>query len=543
MDSVCPWKRFRDGSFYEDFFIEKLMRVLRDYGFDGFHGADGYAHPRIAIYDGDFSDDMVGQFVQTTGLQLPETMRAGDDAKTLAIRADWVWRNLRGQWIAFYAGRIQSFWRKVVDAVHAEKKQVVLNTAWTRDPFEALYRYGVDYQALAGIGVDGFVVESAAAALETMERGEASCRILCKFMAAILMNKAYASQPTMRWLNGVKDVQEQWSAMRHAPTALESEVYSFGNLYWHDPHGRLQRCVRGPVVCLADGIQREEWQWLEKIWDTGFSMSPARLLGAALVWSDATFKNQLGDFIDTRGWTTHRLLSHLIAGGAPIQSVVRVEHLDSMAGAIVALNVHLLPHEEIEKILAYRGGPVVLIGRNGLSLPPPKFSFEAGCSPDVLRCSVYGTDEKFDLPITREQEEIRLADPMAIQEPESWLTELDFQMVSHGFLKDCSTAISRCGGNIRILNSHYGHGAPKETDRDMVRLLAMEDGTGKIRLLISNDDYVYSTTRIDMGHEIADVNLLTGLVSSTVKPEGSKFSVKIPPRGMVVMDVCKKHPK
>jgi hypothetical protein len=539
MDSVCPWKRFRDGSYYEDFFIKQLVGVMRDYGFDGFHGADGYAHPRIAIYDGDFSDDMVEQFVQATGQVLPETMRdgCGDDASKITARADWIWRNIRREWIAFYAERIQAFWRKVVEAVHAEEKQVVLNTAWTRDPFEALYRYGIDYQALTRIGVDGFLVESAAAALETMERGEASCRILCKFMAAILLNKAYVAEPTLRWLNGVKDVQEQWSAMRHAPTALESEVYSLSNLYWTDHDGQLKRCVTGPVVCLADGLKREEWQWLQQIWEIGFSMSPARVLGATLVWSDGALKNQLDDFIATRRWTTHRLLSHLIAGGAPIQSVVRSENLDVMKGAIVALNVHLFPQKEIEKILAYRNGPIILIGTNETSLPLPGFSFEDGPSPDQLRCSVYNSDEKFEVDITHEVEEKRTADPMEIKDPASWLNELDFQNISSGFLKNCCKVISLCGCDIRILKSYCGHGAPMKTDLDMVRLLAMEDETGKIRLLISNDDYVYSTTQIDMGHGIADIKLLTGLVSSTVKTDGSTFSVKIPPRGMVVMDV------
>ncbi|NCO34626.1 MAG: hypothetical protein AUJ92_15465 [Armatimonadetes bacterium CG2_30_59_28] len=85
--SVCPWKRLSDGSFYEDFFVEQLLRVMRDYGFDGYHGADGYSHPRIPVYDGDFSDDMVGQFGDTTGISLPDDLRGACDGEAGAIEA------------------------------------------------------------------------------------------------------------------------------------------------------------------------------------------------------------------------------------------------------------------------------------------------------------------------------------------------------------------------------------------------------------------------------------------------------------------------
>ena len=59
--NICPWKRLADGSYYEDFLLAKLIPCLQEYGFAGFHGADGYAHQRLTISRGDFSDDMVEQ--------------------------------------------------------------------------------------------------------------------------------------------------------------------------------------------------------------------------------------------------------------------------------------------------------------------------------------------------------------------------------------------------------------------------------------------------------------------------------------------------
>ena len=131
LNSVCPWKRLADGSWYEDFFVRQLVRVLQDYGFDGFHQADGYSHPRLPLYQGDFSDDMVAQFEAATGRTLPEDLGApqGDDAETLGRRADWIWGQARRAWIDFYARRVQSFCRRVAESVHAVRKRVVLNNA------------------------------------------------------------------------------------------------------------------------------------------------------------------------------------------------------------------------------------------------------------------------------------------------------------------------------------------------------------------------------------------------------------------------------
>ncbi len=145
-----------------------LRRILTDYGFDGYHGADGYAHPRIPIYIGDFSDDMVGQFTEASGMSLPDPawLRCDGSSEMIARRADWIWHDRRREWIAFYSDRLKGFWRKVVSALHAQGKSVMLNSAWTRDPFEALYRYGIDYKGLVEAGVDGFIVEAAAGASE-----------------------------------------------------------------------------------------------------------------------------------------------------------------------------------------------------------------------------------------------------------------------------------------------------------------------------------------------------------------------------------------
>ena len=85
---------------------------MKGYGFDGWHGADGWGPLSGAIYEVSMSDDMVGQFAETTGLTLPDVAArtCDDDIELLAPRAEWIWGNVRHGWIEFWAGRWAGFW-------------------------------------------------------------------------------------------------------------------------------------------------------------------------------------------------------------------------------------------------------------------------------------------------------------------------------------------------------------------------------------------------------------------------------------------------
>jgi len=54
----CVLKRLADGSYYEDFFVEKLCETLTDYGFAGLQVADNFCPAPSTIHQGDFSTDM-----------------------------------------------------------------------------------------------------------------------------------------------------------------------------------------------------------------------------------------------------------------------------------------------------------------------------------------------------------------------------------------------------------------------------------------------------------------------------------------------------
>jgi hypothetical protein len=530
--SICPWKRLADGSYYEDFFARKLAEVLRDCGFDGYHQADGYCHPRLSAYEGDYSDDMVGQFVEATGVELPEGLagESGDRAEVVQQRAAWIWRHARREWLRFQAARIATFCRKVAEAVHAQGKWVVANNALTRDPFQALYRFGVDYRQMAEAGVDGFILETVAPGVSIGGEGGRTAAPHYDFLAMVLLIKSYVPHLKLHCLNSAHDVNEQWDVLRHGPTLLEREIYCNSNLYRWRRDGSLERCSAGPVVCLADGIQPHEWQWLREWWERGFGTTTRRVIGATVVWSDAAHERQLDEFIDTRRWTTHKLLYELLAKGAPIYCAADVRDLAGVSGPILVLNPQLFAEEDLAAVLAYDRGPVIAIGGKTAALPEPDFAFEDCYPPDALSCDVYGAAQEWEVTIAPDGPEEIPEDLMDLPEPQAYFEELYFRKVSQSFLAGCVRVIADCAGAVKVL-SRAG----------VIRVQALELEDNLLRLLVGNDSHYYVITDLDVGREIESVRVVTPFPGTTPAFRGSRFGFRVPGRGMVIVDVALKE--
>lgn len=525
--SICPWKRLADGMWYEDFFASRVARVLADYGFDGYHQADGYCHPRLTIYQGDFSDDMVDQFLADTGALLPSELQppSGDAAEVIRRRAEYIWRHTRREWILFYSRRITRFCRKVAEAVHSVGKKVVLNQALTREPFQALYRYGVDYRAIADAGADGFILETVTPGVSLGGEHGAQAHPHFDFLAMTMLMKARLPDRPLRCLNNTHDVNEQWDVLRHGPQLLEREILSNANLYIWTRTG-LRRCSEGPLVCLADGLEAHEWAWLRQWWGLGFSEIPHRLLAATVLWSDATFAPQLDDYLATRRFTTHKLLYELMSRGAPVAAVARIEDLDAVAGPLLVLNAHLFPEEELAQVLAYSGGPLIVIGPKVSSLPPADIEFGDVHPPGEIWCMVYRGPEERQIALPPDEPETIPEDFAAIPDPLPYFRELYFRKVSDGFLQACADLTAECAGAPRVL--YRG---------DVIRVLGAELDAGVLRLYITNHCHYYVPTSIDLLRPVRSARTLTAFPAGPPAVNGSVISVRIPPQGVVAVEV------
>lgn len=525
---INPLRRFEDMTYYEDFLIEKLVEVLNDYGFDGFHGADGYTSLRMPLAEVDYSDDMVDQFVEMMQIDLPSDIERICEGLPDKIeqRAAWIIKNKRVEWIRFYANRTEGLWRKIADTLHKEGIKVYFNTVWTKDPFEALYRYGVDYRRIAEAGVDGFIVETVEPVLALGGYDGESDSSHYSFMAMLMLIKAYISEAKLMFLNAVRDTCEQWDVIHHAPTLLEKEIYCISNLYNYSLSGKLEHCAEGPVVCLSDSIRYEEWKWLREKWKLGFSLKPQSIEGITLVWSNAAFENQLEDFVQTRRWSTHKIVHELMSRGVPIRAVTNINYVEKVKGAILVTNQHLLPEDELKRVLEYSNGPVIMIGEKSSVGLSPDFQFGDVYTPNELFCEGYRTGQILDFNIQKEAEESLPLDIKDIRDPDTWLKELYFRKVSENFLQNCVRIISDCTGAPKVVSQS-----------DSIKVASFDIGDSNYRILIENDSFYYVTPKIDMGREIEYITVMTDFPLLTVKPEGSIFSVKVPGRGAVVLEM------
>ena len=296
-----------------------LGRFLADFGFNGLHGSDGYAPPKFL---------------------LPECT---DENRVRVARAA--------------AERYAANMKAVVDELKPKGLKTWLNTCWTRDPFEAMYRYGVDYRLLAKTGIDGFIVESSAAAQDLEGWNYQKSSPTDRSTAMLLRLKASAPNVPCVLLHGINDGTEQWSALRHSPSATRSEALALGTTFYNG-----KRTLEGFLACLADGIRTEEWKELDKAWTMSF-LDVKEPVGIHVVWSDRAFDREFETCVRTHDANSNTLLSELIHHGLIVHSCVSVDYAVAHPELpILILNPDFFPPEELEA-LNRRIAKVYLFGR------------------------------------------------------------------------------------------------------------------------------------------------------------------------------------
>lgn len=318
--------------------IEKLVPFLCDFGFTGYHGADGYAPPCHF------------------NLQCE---KAEDRPKVAKARA------------ALYAEN----WRDMINALHAKDLKCWMNTTWTLDPYEALLRYGVDYRALADVGLDGFIVESSAAGI-TLRTGPArnTASRIDKSTSMLIRLKACCPNTSLVLLHGINDGNEQWSALKHARSACRSEVMALGNVFYGN-----KRALDGFLCCLSDDVPAAQWNEIFDLYDST-RVPAAEPLGLRVVWSDRAFRSEFDECSVTLDCSSNTFLWETLRRGAVIHSSISVaDALKDKSIPLMIINPKFFPKEELDA-LTNRFAPVQVVGLGAIppdtapyvKLPPEK---------------------------------------------------------------------------------------------------------------------------------------------------------------------------
>ena len=500
--NLNPLKRFKDGTYFEDFFAQKVVKATVDYGFTGIHVSDFFCPPEHSIVNGDFSTDMVEQFVMYSNEKLPEniTMRLGfDEKEDIVLRQKYIWNNLRRKWIDFHVWRWEKFWTKICGVLHDVGKKVIVNNAWCSDPFEALYRYGIDYRKFYESGVDYIIAETVPTGQELFNKGFVRFN---QFMSMAQVMSVYNPDNKLLTLLGVKDCTEEWDVLHHAPTRLERDMYTLATLY-KQMGKEYKNSTDGYVYTLGDGITADEWEWLSERSDVAFSEVPKKIMVPSVVWSDNAHYKLLDEYINTRRPSLHKQMYELLNHSASFGAVVRIEEIKNTEGAIFVPNFDLLSEDENKVVLSYKKGAVICTAPVGFDIKN-------------IDCSVYFEDKfsKYKMCVfvlnVKETEEIKLevnkyflieesvSEPEG--EPEFWddarffKTPMLFRTMSEAFLKSCAYVINNVNDDIF------------ESD---ARILPVMLNNGKYRLFVFNFENVYAGFKIFINKNFGKIEIVS----------------------------------
>lgn len=544
--AIHALKRFRDGTYYEDFFIEKVCQVLVDYGFSGLHVTDNFC-PNGILYDGDFSFDMLDQFSIHTGISIPTAIACPNDESYEAInrRGDWIWNNHREQWIQFYAWRWERFWEKVCNRVHAINRKVFVLGMYCTDPFETLYCLGIDLKRIVRAGVD-YLMPNMAANGSSLRHNRPWRYYEQANM--IPLTDAFTEESKKINMLSVKDVTEEWDMIHHNPVLLERDINFLLSFHRQIPHGR-KRCLDGLNICLSDGIYQEEWRWLKERIESTLGNLPQKSLAPTYVWSDHAHYNLLPEYIHSRRWSLHKFMWELGKLGTISNSIVRTEHITEQSGDLFIPNFDLLSEDEKWKLANYKGGSVFCTASVEKNFTPeayginPEIYFEDIYSPYRNCCFAYNItleNKNTFLDLLSEDNSPALTDPFNAEESLSTLSDfMPFQKVSRGFL-DAIAALLKC--NIqKLICSQF----------PIIPAL-MNDGA--LRLMVINDDWHHyanaiikiNDRKIKQVKNVSRYPLLPVKFSengrfsfdATNTPNNSQtFKVLVPQAGISIVDV------
>ncbi len=522
--SMTPYKRLASGESYQDYYLPRLLKVIKDYGFDGYHAGDGLAHPRIPIYEGDFSDDTLRQYQDWLGEKLPcgFSQAAGLDPNKISARAEWIWKERRLSWIQFHCARTTAFWKQAAEVLHGEGKELLMNSAWTRDPFEAIYRYGVDYRALSEAGVDGFIAETAAAAHEyggDLPYGEEGLPdwdptwVIKRFATKLHLLRATAPKARIIFMNAIKDSHEAWNGIHHAPTNLESEIFSHTALFSINRAGQFETATSGVVSVLSDGLKSHEWEWITDRWNLGYALKPEGILGAALYWSDAYREGLVEDYVATRRCPLDRIVWQLSAAGAPLLAVVRSENLAAWKGTLLVVHPHLLPTEEWSALMARKDISVITVGGPAPADPAPRQRRAYYGGADAFEISIYS--EKANSSLEGEWPAPEPFEPSAAQDSFFWLVDLASRKIPDAVLQSAANWIISEANGVRVLQN------PKD-----IQAWAYKTGLHTLRVYVRNNAFYYRNCTVDVGVPCERIVTLSQFPKNTVVPNGSIFRLK-----------------
>lgn len=521
-------KRMNDGSSFGDFIAKKVKEVVDYYGFDGLHIADGISSHRLTMQTGDYSDDMVERFLENTKIDLPQEIQGkcdGNFEKSFE-RYKYIFHNLRLEYTSFVSEEYAKFYRKIEKAL--PEKTVIFNNAWTRSPFEAMFRYAIDYKKVAYDSMHAVVIEDMGSSMplfSEMERGGFDVpfeeRLYCnyEFMLTQMSIKSYVPQLSQINLTPLKDNQEQWNLIDNAPNEFRKGIVR-RNWSFILQDGKIVPCSEGPLYCTADGLTQEKWDMICATEEIAARGEIEKIDGLAYVWND-DLKAELAEYIKTRNVTSDKIRQEFAAYGVAPSCMSDFESIKTMQMPFVLFCIENYKNEQLKYLENYKKSPLIVFGYKKVLLREPDAEFTVKDSG--FSCYIYNTGAKL-------KKEINQKTSFVDASPEDghggiWTMRLKYNLPSKMFYKAIASYIRENIPMIRVKN------------RNGCRAFAFLMKNGKYRVVIYNDSYFFELPVIQMPFAIKTARALFKPEWFVLPVKNNTFKARVCNRGVEIVEV------
>ncbi len=526
-------KTMQGGGLYGAYFVEKLKQVIDYYGFDGVQLADGISHSRPSIENGDFTDEIVGQFrqwLQNNGKNVSKKLcDVGDDVEKYRVRRKYILRNLYFEFLLFTDACYQQFYDCLYAKVDPKKYIIILNTFWTRDPFEAFYRYGVDYRTAYHKDVYAFMIEDVSPNYPVLMKNDRGGVTPCmkdvkyshyEFFTMQTFLKALLPQAKFVSLSAVRDTQEQWNAIHDTTNELTRAIYRRENCkIFHD--GQWMNCSSAPFYCLSDGVPAHDWALMNKL-ENRRAENVCGVLGYTYFYARDAVKKEVQAYAKTRVYTAQKTVNELLKCGAQICGAVTPESVQDLSSPILALFPENYSQEEQQALLASKAPTVIL-------------SYKQAYGQELYRGNVILSVRNASFALTDEQiQALRSVDTWKrcnkIAENANgavWTSPLRYQEWNERFLRRLSA----------ILNAWAGAPNVVEEQACECKITTFQTGENRFVMLVSNDEYWVSRPKISFPKPLQSVKSLTKYAGYRVPVYKNSFFPKVAPRSMEIIEI------
>ena len=489
--------------------IERIAKVLDEFSFDGLQLADGLSSNRMSIENGDFSLELCrgAKFI-------PERlMLRGSDA--YRRRRSWILRNARREWTEYISSLWGEFYVKLFERI---KKPIMFNSTWTRDSFEALWRYGLDYRKCCIDRAFAVMVEenSATRGIVAPEDEGGVCyppahRDTFTYEYSLMQRDIRIATRGAKQISlmPISDTMEQWDALRHCPTELaRATVRRYNNFVFRD--GKFEVAADAPLYCLSDGVGAEDWRWLAK--QEGYRIPmPDYVDGFAAVAAPEALDRELSEFSRGRGYYSSSLNLEMVMGGLSLGATVSFDDVcdfDRARGLLLTgLNAYT---DEMKEKLSRVRIPMLALGED-VDLPIPKAAYYKG---KYVSVALYGDVPEVDLSCLAAFDKSERAGRST--HGELWCEPLVHRRVSPKLFSKLAD----------VINEAFGLDRSELSGVKIDSFISGDD----IYVILSNDLHTYALPTVRTAGEITEAVAMMKECGYKVRIRDDKFTVRIPPR-------------